>query len=345
MMDLRFGAASQTRTPALRLFANGQIIAGALSADICSAGYHSADRFRATLAASAQAKSWFAAQTDITLDLQVGLDGVWTNLVHGLVDNVSIEPITGLLHLDGRDLTAALIAAATSETFANHTASDIATLLAARHDLVASVTPTESPVGRYYQSEHDRSSLNQFARLTTEWDLLVFLAQQEGFDAYVAGTTLNFHPSGSQAASWGLVPADCVDLRLERALTLATDISVTVRSWNSRQQSACVQTAKSLNASRTGAESKYVYVRPNLSPDQALQFAQTMLADLARHERVVSATIPGEVTMTPRDTLVLTGTGTAFDQSYRITRINRMISAENGFVQHVQARSASAATA
>jgi hypothetical protein len=87
-----------------------------------------------------------------------------------------------------------------------------------------------------------------------------------------------------------------------------------------------------------------MFVRPNMTADQALQFAQTMLADLTLHERTITATMPGELAMTPRDLLSLSGTGTAFDQSYRIMRIDRSISAANGFVQHVQAKSASAAS-
>jgi len=340
-MPVQWATASALRAPALRVFANGTLVGGALSADISTVGYHSADRFRVAAALAAVDAAWFAAQSNVMIDVQIGLDGGWVTLAHGLVDSVSIDPIEGLLHLDGRDLTASLIAARTSETFANRTASEIVQLLAGRHNLTASVTPTSRPVGRYYDSEHDRSTLHQFARVTTEWDLLVFLALQEGYVVYVEGTNLHFHPAFATAsANWLLRPVDCVALRLDRALTLAADVEVVVRSWSSRQQAGCVQSATANGGAGGGTAQQYVFVRPNLTPDQALQFAQSMLADLTQHERTVSATIPGELAMTPRDMVTLQGSGTAFDQSYRIMRIDRSISAQHGFVQHLQAKSA-----
>jgi hypothetical protein len=45
-------------------------------------------------------------------------------------------------------------------------------------------------VGRYYEIDH--------ARLTndiSQWTLLNYLAQEEGFDLNVTGSTLNFQPS------------------------------------------------------------------------------------------------------------------------------------------------------
>ena len=95
--------------------------------------------------------------------------------MQGAVDSVSIDPTLGLVRLDGRDLTGSLIEARTQETFANRTSSEIAALLAGRHNLTPRVSSTTTPVGRYYQSEHDSITLSQFSRATTEWDLLVYL--------------------------------------------------------------------------------------------------------------------------------------------------------------------------
>ena len=50
-------------------------------------------------------------------------------------------------------------------------------------------------------------------------------------------------------------PANVTSLRLERALTLARDIVVTVKSWNSRQQAAFTQTARSAPAAAAPARS------------------------------------------------------------------------------------------
>jgi phage protein D len=251
-----------------------------------------------------------------------------------------------LVHLDGRDLTASLIEARTQETFANRTASEIATLLADRHNLSASVTPTTTPVGRYYQSEHDRITLDQFSHVTTEWDLLTFLARQEGFDIFVAGQTLYFQSEGRAAdIAVSLTPADVTELKLERSLTLARDIQVVVKSWNSRQNNAFVQQATAICAG-SGQKSSvppqcYVYVRPNLTPDDALKFVRNKLVELTRHERVINISMPGELSLTPRSVVSIEGTGTDFDQAYYIDTIERRLRQNVGMTQRIRARNTS----
>lgn len=341
------------RTPALRLIANGQAVAGVVEAEIRANNHLAADRFSASIALGvdlfATASFWSAAQ-DISVDLQFSLDGTgFESLLQGLVDTVSMDPVGGLVRIEGRDFTAELIDTRTQEAFSNRTSSEIAVLLAQRHGLIPAVTPTTTPVGRYYQDEHDRITLNQFSRATTEWDLLTFLARQEGFDIFVHGTTLYFMPAQQQSDLRVLRPEDCIDLHLLRSLTLARDIEVTVKSWNSRQKTAFSQTARAArggrqagaSSSRTQSLQRYVLVRPNLTPDQALQLAQRKLAELTQHERVIEATMPGELSLTPRSAIVLAGTGTDFDQTYFVDVIERSISPHAGFVQRIRAKNTS----
>ena len=136
---------SELRAPRLRVIANGQVIAGAMEAEVVSNNYYAADRFSASVALGidqwAEASFW-ASEPDILLDVQFSLDGgaSFTSLVQGAVDRVSLDPTLGLVHLDGRDLTASLIEARTQETFANRTSSEIASILAGRHDLTPRVS-------------------------------------------------------------------------------------------------------------------------------------------------------------------------------------------------------------
>lgn len=270
------------------------------------------------------------------------------SLIQGHADSVALDPVRGRVKIAGRDLTAAFMESKTQDAFANQTSSDIAAILADRHGLATSITPTTTPVGRYYQNEHDRITLNQFSRAITEWDLLVFLARQEGFDLFVQGTTLFFQPPSDQLVPAFVVqPSELTDLQLRRSLTLARDIQVTVKSWNSRQQTAFTQTAsaqgpRGSNGSGLppGKPQRYILVRPNLTPDQALQLAQRVLTELTQHERVVDLGMPGELTLTPRDQLLLTGTNTDFDQVYYVDSIERSLD-HAGFRQRVRARNTS----
>ena len=344
------------RTPRLRLLANGVAVSGAIEAEVLSNSYYGADRFCATVATDADPAfgvPFWASRADITIEVQVSLSvAAFSSLIVGPVDTVVLDQIAGTVTLHGRDFTGALIETRTQETFANRTASEIAMILAQRHGLTSQVAPTTTPVGRYYESEHDRITLDQFSRATTEWDLLVFLAQHEGFDVFVQASTLYFQPAKTQPDP-GLViqPTDLIDLRLERALTLARDIEVVVKSWNSKQSSAFTQTARAArqggssgNAGglgRSGPPQRYVFVRPNLTPDDALKFAQQKLAELTRHEKVIEATMPGELSIAPHGMVLLDGTGTEFDQAYFVDTLERTIRMDGGFTQRLRAKNTS----
>lgn len=274
-------------------------------------------------------------------------------MIEGAADTIDIDPLAGLVHIAGRDRSAALIEARTQETFANQTSSEIAASLAARHGLDADAQDTSTPVGRYWQLEHDRTTLNEFGRATTEWDLLATLAQHEGFDVWVTGTTLHFRPADTASILPATLrpaatidgPANLTSLRLTRTLTLARDIEVTVKSWNARQRTAFVQTARGYagatgNGTRSAVQ-KYVFVVPNLTPGDALTLAQRHLAELTSHERVVHASMPGDLSLAPRQPIRLDATGTDFDQTYLIDQVERSLNVQTGFTQHLRARSAS----
>jgi phage protein D len=339
------------RSPLARIMANGALVPGLVEVEVICNNHFSADTFSASFALNVgppYGSFFWSSALDIAVQVLFSLDATsFVSLFTGTVDTIAINATRGLVHITGRDLSAQLIEAHTEETFSNRTSSEIASLLAGRHGLTPNVVQTTTPVGRYYQDEHDRITLGQFSRSTTEWDLLVFLALQEGFDVSVTGKTLNFLPSNNAAqAPYLVTPTSCIDMRLERRLTLAGDIEVTVKSWNSRQNSAFAQTVT--GTSNTGSSSggpsnpqQYVFVHPNLTADQALNFAQQKLNDLAKHERVVELVVPGDLLLTPIGQLVVTGTGTDFDQAYYIDLVERRLSLNDGFTQRVRAKGSS----
>jgi phage protein D len=323
-----------------------------MSIEVASNSHFSANTFSATFASvffdSPCNNAFWASETNIAIQVLFTLDGIsFVNLFAGTVDTVALNATQGLVHIAGRDLSTRLIETRTEETFSNRTSSEIASLLANRHGLTPNVVQTTTPVGRYYQDEHDRITLGQYSRSTTEWDLLVFLALQEGFDVTVTGTVLNFRPSSNTTATPYIVaPTDCIEMTLERRLPLAQDITVTIKSWNSRQSTASIQTvtnsgAVSSNSGRSSTNKQYLFVRPNLTGDQALKFARQKLDDLTMHERVVDLTVPGDLSLAPPGQLIVTGTGTEFDQTYSIDLVESRLSLSEGFTQRIRAKGSS----
>lgn len=308
---------------------------GVIDIDVTANAHLAAARFRVRAAMPPTAATTLLDSQSL-LDICLSLGGMPRSLIQGSADSIHVDAINNTLEIEGRDLTARLLDARTQETFANQTASEIAASLASRHSLGSVVTPTKTLAGRYYGSEHDRITLGQFSRATTEWDLLTFLAAREGFEVFVAGQTLVFQPRTALAPPIILTPADCKSLSLQRALTLARDFQVTVKSWNTHHQAAFTQTARSsVRGMRSGPPQRIVVVRPNLSPNEALQLAQRILADLSSHERLVHADLPGELTLTPRSQVTLAGTATDFDQTYYIAELDRHFSVQHGFTQRV----------
>jgi phage protein D len=333
------------RRPRLIVRVNGAAVDNAVSARVLSNNHYAADRFALTVALGrSQAAAWMSANR---MEIEIGaqLDSRAATLIQGEVDDIRLDAVRRLVFLTGRDLTARLIEARTQETFSNRTASDIATLLATRHGLTPNVVRTTTQVGRYWQLQRDRITLDRFSRASTEWDLLTSLAALEGFDTWISGTTLHFRPRTDDAPGFVLRASDgpfgaanVTALRLERALTLARDIEVIVKSWNSRQQQSFTRRARRQSGG-SGRTQRYISIVPNLTPDEALALAQRKLAELTQHERLVTADMPGELDLSPRTLVRIEGTGTDFDQTYRISDIERTLHTTTGFTQTLHARS------
>jgi phage protein D len=347
----------------LQLALNGTSVAGVTEAEICTSDHQAAGWFRVVLALGADpviTSATLASMTQATAQILVGLAppglpaaaATWQSLMTGTVDAITLDMTDGTAHLTGRDFTGLFIDTLSAETFSNNTSSEIAQTLALRHGLTPVVTGTTTPIGRYYQEGHDLSSLHRSSKTVTEWDLLSGLAEVEGFDVYLQDSSLYFAPPASDGLPtvWQWMPGGAnastlTTLQMERSLALARDIVVTVQSWNSRQAQMITQTvrASALGAAtargsvRSATATTYVLVRPNLTPQQALMLATQTLSDLSRHERVITATMPGELDLAPRSLVLLQGTNTAFDQTYAVDEITRRVSTRDGFVQTVRA--------
>ena len=328
--------ANVLRSPGLQILVNGSPIAGALSAKVAVTAWHAAARFRVMFALSAVDSAWLNAQDALEIEVLAGLEGNWASLVLGMADSIRINPSRGEIEIEGRVLTATLLEARTQEAFPNHTASEVVGLVAARHGLNAVTTPTRDLVGRVDQGGWSRQTLDQHARATTEWDLLVALAQQEQYELYVSGKDLNFNPEPTAGVGIvSLAPEDCVDLCVERSLVLSQQVEVVVKSWNARDRRMRTQSARS---GTTGGLKQNVYLRPNLTDQQAVQIANAALSDLMSHAQVLSATMPGELDLTPRSFVGLTGTNSGYDGTYRVVSIDRTISVDRGFIQRLRAK-------
>jgi phage protein D len=341
------------RSPRPVVSVNGVLLPeqAVISVEATNASHFTADTYRVELAAGGLPEAlnpayWSASALD-QVSVGVSLNGETPQpLILGQVDDVEYDSCRRTICLSGRDLSAGLIDTKTAEKFQNQTSSQIAQTLALRHGLDSKVTATTTLAGDYYEIDHTVLTQEQ-----TEWDLLVYLAQQEGFDAWVSGTTLHFQPPPVATAPpylllWsepgdGTSASNAIDLKLQRSETLAKDIDVVVRTWNQKQQRPFAVHAKRTGAAssrRGGRGQLYSFNRPNLGRDQAQKLANSILEDLSRHERVITASLPADSLLTTRAMIRLAGTGTAWDQLYYPDTIHRRLSREDGYRMDVRAK-------
>jgi phage protein D len=326
---------NEVQQPTLQITVNGIVLASVYAVEIQSHAFQGADRFSFAAAIVASEASLYT-QVPLDVEVAVTIDGQVGSLLTGQADRIDIDPVRNTVQVSGRDLTAQMIAAQIRESFENQTSSDVATLLASRHGLAAAVSPTTTLIGRYYQDSYTRTAVSQHGRASTEWDLLCWLAQQEGFDVWVDGTTLYFQPQSQAVALLSVTPTDCVHMQLSRAMDIATGFSVEVRSWNCAMQELISESAR--YQSPPASTNNMITLRPNLSSDAAGQLAQRIANQLSSHERHITFELPMDLATTVRSQLQLAETGTDFDGTYIVCEVTRTFSYHSGFTQHVAAR-------
>jgi len=340
----------------------GQVVEGWESWEVDNNAYRSADTFRVAFALALLRKpcdaDWFSRQESLEVEILAGFPAdperpdpsELDPLILGHADEVLFDPTRGTIELTGRDLTALLIDTKTSENYPEHTASQIATKLAERYELTPVVTATKTKAGDYYRYEHAVTTQQQ-----SEWELLTQLANVEDFVLYVKGRELHFEPRPAQQADhyvidWsaasagrGHPVANVAAVQFSRNLTIAKGVAVEVRSWNAEHKKAFKASwPKEVKATQPGQSAArtqlYRYAIAGLTQDKALQRAQSIYRQIVAHEMHLTASLPADNVLDSGKTLLMRGTGTAFDQVYYPESVTRSMSISDGYRMNIRAK-------
>jgi phage protein D len=357
---------STSQSPRGLVFANGQRLAGLLSFSVENNNFFHADTFQFTLVISEQSAAtdlnWWSQQEKLEIELFGGLPDDPDNFdktdlasyMVGYVDDLEFDLVGDQMTFTGRDLTSKLID--TKNTLFDQamkplTASKIVSAIAAAVGLQAAVTdtPEATPSGTYYQIID--SLLKSHC---SYWDIVSKLAQIEGFQTYVVGHTLYFEPRAAVGAEpyvlqWtpglngGPPASNAVTLHFTRNLSIAKDLKVEVMSFNPKSGKTFKATATRPRAGSGKAvpfeqQQTYVFNVANKTQAQVQAIANAKLQELSLHEMNLSATMPADPVLTPRNLIQVRGTGTAFDQAYFATSIRRNYSRDEGFMMTVLAK-------
>jgi phage protein D len=344
----------------------GVVVPAWTSWSVDSNSFFSADTFHVTFAASAlpasQSADWFSRQKTLEVEILAGFpkdpanpqDSEMHSLIVGHVDDVTFNPATAELELTGRDLSAQLIDNKTSpEAFRNQTSSQVAEALAKKYGLTAKITPTKTKVGTYYDADHVGISDQR-----SEWDVLTYLASQEGFVALMKGRTLVFAPSpfteppkDHYVIDWyrsaGMSHLNGKNLSFTRSLTIAKGVTVTASSYQTKhkkQVSASYPSgARSVGADRAtavgGTTQNYkLRLPPNKSVLEVQAAAKKRYVEITQHEMKLTLDGPADHSLDIQTAIKVQGTNTAFDQVYYPDAIVWNMNMDSGYTMNLRAK-------
>lgn len=331
----------------LQIALNGSPVYGLLHASLVTTNCFSADSFALTFAMGASPLAdiayWSSLSSAYTEISVIDTNSVVSqDLITGMIDSVSIDPIQGTVAIEGRDLSSSMIDAYSQQDFVNQTASEVISTIARYHGLMPVVAATSGNVGRYYGDGYTRLSLGQFSRIRSEWDLVVELARENSFDVFVQGTTLFFQPANSATViPIHLAFRDVKTIKFQQALTIASGSTAQVQSWNSQQMASFNSNSQGgadvSQGSASASARPFLFSASNLTSQQVTDTAGRYAAELSRLSTVLHAEMLWNLALSPGTLIFVDETGSPFDTTYQIDCIERHYSTTSGSTQTIRA--------
>jgi phage protein D len=319
-------------------------------------GYNAADTFTVTLpfrllshlagttdlANTPDHASALLTQADILVQIYVGYPrdpnnyniNDLTQIMYGYMDTVDITFNENgyQAQLQGRNQVAPFTDYKTTNKYPNLTSSAIVKQLAAQHGLSAVVTPTYTLAGTYSASDH-----TQLTSDITQWDLITYLAEQEGFIVAVKGNTIYFQPRESILKSNPLVftyGRNLKSLKLSRTPHAGRDLKVYVYSWDPHKKRRIQALAESPTnyverVPNTATREAYIetYYYPGLTQEQAQRRADAIYKQLSQTEITGELVTYGIPTFDIYQSIQIKGIGAAIDGvTFWPTKVSHMFS-------------------
>lgn len=262
------------------------------------------------------------------------------HLFTGTADHISVDFDRRIMKVQARDKTKGMIEKKTTEDFRNLPASAIVSKIYGRHGLAPVVDGTADMAGKQQQKE-------DYVHLThheSEWTLIQHLADREGKVAFVQKNAGYFVEIDSAAfgalavvyappTPGGHADGNCLRLSCSRNFEAGKRSKCTVRSWNVKKKKAF--TGEDQGGSG-GALKNYEYSHPQLNQGQCEKIAKKRLREILRHEMTIEVEMVGNAKVAPPMRLSLSGTQTAFDQTYFVDRVHHRIG--RGYVMCITGR-------
>lgn len=305
-------------------------------------GYSAADTFDVTLpfrvlnhlrgttdlANTPDRETILLTQPDILVEIWVGYpanpdqysESDLEQLIYGYMDtdDFYFDSRGDRVELTGRNQVGPFMDTKTTEKLPNKTSSEIVTYFGQQHGLTVQATPTFTLAGTYYANDHTTLTSD-----ITEWDLMNYLATQEGFTLRVKGNTLYFGPLSSFLKTTPKIYVhgqNVKTLKLSRSPHASKDIKVEVVTWDPGKKTRIVTTATNSTTyakrvTGTSGHQEWVetYYFPGLTRNQAQQRANGILQQLSETEITGEITADGDSAQDIDQVISVQGVGLGID--------------------------------
>ncbi|MEQ1694786.1 MAG: hypothetical protein ABL901_03000 [Hyphomicrobiaceae bacterium] len=307
----------------------------------------SPDTFSATLALNGlppgRDAAYFSSADEIPCDVIVAVGMSGGLLFSGSADKVDVDFEAGNVKLSGRDKSKDLIESKATKTHKNKSSKEVVDEYAGEAGLEVDADEDAGKAGKQYRQEW-----NRVTDLSSKWSAIQHMADREGKHAFVQKNKLYYRNLDETdlgavevdyqgQSPFGHAEGNFIGLKVSRNLELAKTTKVRVRSYNSETEERHDET-ETLGGS--GKERTYDYRHAGMTNGQAKKTAKKRLREHTRHERTADVTLPGNPDISPLMKLLITGTGTAWDQDYHIDRCGHRISGDKYDV-HITAKNSS----
>ena len=279
----------------------------------------------------------------------------WTRMFTGFVDHVSFDPGASTLQIMGRDYLAKLMDMRVVDAWLNKTGPELVKSAITAAGLTPNVTLPGGYEGQYWQIEHKRQSSAAQHRFQTAFDLARYVANGSNCDLYADGQTIVCapypSPSDESAVVHSLPYHDAGDgspaimnvrsITMERDYQIAKGVEVHCISWDSKQRIKA-----EVYFSATGGSKKksldngtlHSFRFPGLKQDMLMAKAQMLYKQIVAHERTIALSIPGILSLSPRQFFRISGTGTTWDGTIDVDEVTTNFTPDGSFIQSVTLR-------
>jgi phage protein D len=285
--------------------------------------------------------AWWAEQDRIEAEIffTVG-DGGERAMISGEIDEVKIDLIDRIVSVSGRDKSAKLSEKRRNKKYNNQKSSDIVSEIAENNGLTPVIETSDDDAGKMYHQDTAHLALN-----ATDFETLSALAEREGCRWYVSGDELHFVPKDTDNDAYQLIyrepteeeyeSGNFIKLSMSRNLRAAKPVKVKVKSWHHKDAKTYEHTEEADGSNGEALEYEHHIAMAN--QEQVEKVAKSKLNDVIRHEMSLTVEMPGDLDLDASQKLVLSGTGSEFDQEYDIDHIEFKME-ESGFEMSISTK-------